>query len=57
MSHSLKMVLGCLLPVVMIFLLPVLGLGSGATMLVAVALMFVCHLLMMRGHGGRHHDQ
>jgi hypothetical protein len=61
------MLLGCLLPLALIFVLPVLGVGSGMTLLVFVVLMFGCHLMMMGrrghgshgsgGHGGHSHHQ
>lgn len=51
MSHELRMLIGCVLPVLALFLLPVLGIGGGAAVLVAIVLMFACHLLMTRGHG------
>lgn len=54
MSHTLKMLLGCLLPLLLIFLLPVVGLGEGVTLFVALVLMFACHLLMIRGDHGDH---
>ena len=56
MSHTLKMLLGCLLPLMLIFLLPLLGLGEGITLFVALVLMFACHLLMLRGHHEGHSD-
>lgn len=60
MNHTLRMLLGCLLPLALIFVLPLFGVGSGVTLLVFVGLMFMCHLMMMGGHGhghGRHdHD-
>jgi len=56
MSDEFRMLIGCILPVVVLFLLPVLGIGSDAAVLVAIVLMFACHLLMTRGHGhGRTH--
>lgn len=50
MKHLVHMVVGCVLPFLLIFLLPLFGVGEGVTMFVFVALMFACHLLMMRGH-------
>ena len=50
MSHAARMLLGCLLPLSLIFVLPLFGVGSGVTLLVFVVLMFGCHLLMMAGH-------
>ncbi|MBX9792611.1 MAG: hypothetical protein K2Y37_27235 [Pirellulales bacterium] len=54
MSHAVKMALGCLLPIVVIFLLPLLGIGEGVSLFVVVVLMFACHLLMMAGHREEH---
>jgi hypothetical protein len=53
MSHTIKMILGCVLPLLLIFLLPLFGVGEGVTLLVFTVLMFACHLFMMGGHG--HH--
>lgn len=54
MSHAVKMALGCLLPIVVIFLLPLLGVGEGLNLFVFIVLMFACHLLMMAGHHEGH---
>jgi hypothetical protein len=65
MNHSLRMLLGCLLPLGLIFVLPLFGVGSGVTLLVFVVLMFGCHLMMLgpgsghghgKGHGHGGHD-
>lgn len=50
MSHSWRMLVGCVLPFLLIFALPLLGVSQGITLFAAMALMFGCHLLMMRGH-------
>jgi len=52
MSHTLKMLIGCLLPILLIFLLPVFGVSEGVGVLLFLILMFACHLMMM---GGGHH--
>ena len=59
MSHALKMLAGCVLPFLLIFLLPLLGISEGAALLVAMILMFGCHLFMMHGHKmpHDHHEQ
>lgn len=57
MTHALKMLVGCLVPLILIFLLPVLGVSGDITTLVFLGLMFVCHLLVLRGHDHGHHDQ
>lgn len=56
MDHSLRMILGCTLPLLLLFLLPLFGLGEGVTLFIALALMFACHLFMIGGHhqGDRH---
>lgn len=51
MRQSLWHVLGCILPIAVIFLLPLFGVSSGTALLIFIVLMFGCHLLMMRGHG------
>lgn len=51
MSHTIRMLIGCLLPLALIFVLPLFGVGSGVTLLVFIGLMFMCHLVMMGGHG------
>ena len=51
MNHLVHMLVGCVLPFLLIFLLPLFGVGEGVTMFVFVVLMFGCHLFMMRGHG------
>lgn len=57
MSHTLRMILGCLVPLIIIFLLPRLGITEGASLMVFVILMFVCHLFMMGAHKGDHQDR
>ncbi len=50
MSHALKMMIGCVLPFILIFLLPVFGVSDDITFFVFFLLMFGCHLLMMGSH-------
>lgn len=51
MKHTLLHLLGCLLPLLVIFLLPLFGVDSGVSLFLFIVLMFGCHLFMMRGHG------
>lgn len=51
MSHMTRMLLACLVPLSLIFLLPLFGVGSGVTLFAFLILMFVGHLFMMGGHG------
>ncbi len=50
MKHTLMMLGGCVLPFLLIFILPALGVSTGVTMAVFIVLMLGCHLFM--GHGG-----
>ncbi len=54
MRHALKMILGCTLPLLLLSLLPLLGIGQGVTLFIVIVLMFACHLLMTRGHDHGH---
>lgn len=56
MRHFAQMLLGCVVPFMFVFLLPLFGAGEGVTMLVFVILMFSCHLFMMRRHLDRSHE-
>ncbi len=51
MSHTIKHLIGCLVPLLLIFVLPLFGVGEGVTLLVFIVLMFACHLFMLGGHG------
>lgn len=59
MKHALMMVMGCVLALLLIFLLPALGLGSGWVLALAIGAMFGCHLMHfgMHNHGEKgNHD-
>jgi hypothetical protein len=57
MKHTLRMLFGCLLPLLLIFLLPLFGLSEGVTLFIALILIFACHLLMIGGdHRSHHHE-
>jgi len=52
------MIIGCGLPLLLIFFAPALGIGSGTSLFIFVVAMFACHLLMpMHGHSGHKHNQ
>ena len=57
MSHTWKMLIGCLAAFGLLFLLPVLGLGEGVTLFVFLVAMFACHLFMMLGHRHGHSEK
>lgn len=50
------MLIGCLLPLLLIFVAPVLGLGGNIPLLIFIAAMFLCHLLMPMHLGGHRHQ-
>ena len=50
MKQVILHLLGCLVPLLVIFLLPLFGVDSGVSLLLFIVLMFGCHLFMMRGH-------
>jgi hypothetical protein len=50
-NHSYWMIIGCTVPLFLIFLLPLLGITSNYTFLIFIVLMFACHLLMIGKHG------
>lgn len=50
MKHTLMMLAGCALPLLLVFLLPAVGLGSGWVLGLAMVAMFACHLM----HFGMH---
>ncbi|MEO8043873.1 MAG: hypothetical protein ABI674_03120 [Spartobacteria bacterium] len=50
MKDALKMVGGCVLAFLAVFLLPALGASNGVTLTIFVVLMIGCHFFM--GHGG-----
>lgn len=57
--HALWMLIGCVLPVLLIFLLPAFGVSNNVTLVVFVALMFACHFFMPghHHHGGNDNEQ
>ena len=54
MNHTLRMLLGCMLPLILLFVLPLFGVGSGVTLFIFIVLMFMCHLMMLGGHRHQH---
>ena len=55
MKDALKMVGGCVLAFLAVFLLPALGASNGLTLTIFVVLMIGCHLFMGH-HGHRKED-
>lgn len=54
-QHGWWMVLGCVLPLVLIFVAPLLGIEGNWSLFLFISLMFFCHVGMM-GHHGKHGD-
>ena len=54
-KHEILMLLGCVLPLLLIFLLPVFGVSSNFFLLLFLVLMLFCHLLMPMHHGKHEH--
>ena len=55
MKHHFWMIIGCALPLILIFLLPLFGVGTGPLLVIFLILCFSMHLIMMVG-GGHKHD-
>lgn len=55
-SHKFIMVLICIIPLLLIFLLPLFGISSNLTILVFFVLMFGGHLLIMGKHKSHNKD-
>jgi hypothetical protein len=53
-KHSFWMIIGCTVPLLLIFLLPLFGVTGNYTFLIFIVLMFGCHLMMMGMHGHNH---
>ncbi|WP_084220437.1 hypothetical protein [Asinibacterium sp. OR53] len=53
----LWMLIGCTIPLLLIFLAPALGWGSGSSLFIFILAMFACHILMPIHHGGHGHDE
>ncbi len=49
-KHALGMVIGCLLPLALLFVLPRFGVSTNTTIIIAIGLMLSCHLFMGRAH-------
>lgn len=60
MKHALMMVLGCGIPLLLIFLLPLFGVSSSVTFSIFIILMVACHVVhfaMMGRHESHGHGK
>ncbi len=56
-KHTIRMLIGCVLPLLLIFLLPVFGITNSSTLvLIFLVVMLLCHV-MMPMHYGKHDHQ
>ena len=49
-NHHIWMIIGCVLPLLLIFILPLFGATSGEPLFIFLILCFGLHLLMMSRH-------
>lgn len=54
-NHWSWMVIGCGLPLLLIFLAPSIGIGDGTALFAFIIIMFAIHLMMPMKHGGHSH--
>lgn len=54
-KHIIWMIIGCTIPLLLIFFAPALGLGSNVSLFIFILAMFACHLLMPMHHGRHEH--
>ena len=55
-KHLFWMIIGCTVPLLLIFLLPLFGISGNYTFLIFIVAMFACHLMMPMHHEGREHE-
>ena len=56
-KHVFWMIIGCTVPLLLIFLLPLFGITGNYTFLIFIVAMFACHLLMPMHHKGHQEDK
>lgn len=50
-KHIFWMIIGCIIPLLLILLLPLFGITGNYNFLIFIIAMFACHLLMPMHHG------
>ena len=57
-KHSIWMIIGCGIPLLLLFIAPMLGLNNSITLFLFIIAMFACHILMIGHHrkGSGHKD-
>lgn len=57
-KHTVWMIIGCVLPLLLIFFAPALGINNSVSIFIFIVAMFAIHLFMpMHGPGGHQHGQ
>lgn len=49
-KHLIWMIIGCIIPLLLIFLLPLFGITGNYPFFIFILAMFACHLLMPMNH-------
>jgi len=55
-KHTFWMIVGCTVPLLLIFLLPLFGITGNYSFFIFIMAMFACHLLMPMLHKSHEHD-
>jgi len=50
MKHAVLMIIGCIVPLLLIFILPALGVSNEVVLVIGLVLMVGCHFLMIGQH-------
>ena len=53
MKHAIMMLIGCVLPFLLIFILPALGVSNDVMLVIFIVLMLGCHLFMGHASHGK----
>lgn len=56
-KNTLWMLVGCIAPLLLIFLLPLFGITGNYNFIFFIVTMFGCHLMMMGRHGKHHNSK
>jgi hypothetical protein len=52
-NHGLWMIIGCVLPMLLIFILPAFGVSGQDVIVIFIIVMFACHFMMLERHDGK----
>lgn len=56
-KHITWMIIGCTVPLLLLFFARALGINENVSFLIFIAAMFACHLLMPMHHAGHAHTE